>query len=204
MPEPANKPTQNRLINIAIFASGTGSNAQMIIDYFKKSTIAKVKLVVCNKPQANVLKIADAENISSLVIEREKFFSGDSYLPELQNKGVDFIVLAGFLWKIPSSIIYVYPNRIINIHPALLPKFGGKNMYGNFVHEAVIKSGDKETGITIHYVDDKYDNGKIIFQQQCSIDENETAETLANKVHRLEHKNYPQVIKQIIRKEFFS
>lgn len=187
---------------IAIFASGAGSNAQKIIDYFKNSHSIRVKLIVCNNPSAYVLKIAEAEGISSILIEKGNFFSGDAYLPELKKNNIDFIVLAGFLWKIPVAVIEGYPNRIINIHPALLPKYGGKNMYGNKVHEAVINSGDKESGITIHYVDEHYDNGDIIFQEKCSIDKNETPETLAQKIHLLEYENYPPVIEKIIKKEF--
>jgi phosphoribosylglycinamide formyltransferase-1 len=132
-----------------------------------------------------------AENIPSLLIKKDNFLNGDAYLPELQENNIDFIVLAGFLWKIPTVIIQAYPNKIINIHPALLPKYGGKNMYGNKVHEAVINSRDKESGITIHYVDEHYDNGDIIFQAKCSVDENETHETLAQKIHQLEYKKLP-------------
>lgn len=189
---------QSSLLNIAIFASGTGSNAQKIIDYFRISKVVKVQLIVCNNPFAYVLKIAEAENLSVLFIEKNNFLNGDGYLPQLQKSNITFIVLAGFLWKIPISIIKAYPDKIINIHPALLPKYGGKNMYGKKVHEAVLNSGDKESGITIHYVDEEYDNGKIIYQEKCLIDENETAETLADKVHALEHKNYSPIIENIV------
>ncbi|MEO6673889.1 MAG: phosphoribosylglycinamide formyltransferase [Ginsengibacter sp.] len=190
------------LIHIAIFASGTGSNAQNIINYFKASSFIKVNLIVSNNPFAYVLKIADAENIPSLLIKRDAFFNDDGYLSELQKNNITFIVLAGFLWKIPLLIIEAYPNKIINIHPALLPKYGGKNMYGDKVHEAVIASGDKDSGITIHYVDEEYDNGDIIFQKKCAIDENETAETLVKKIHLLEHENYPRIIEEAIKEQF--
>lgn len=185
-------------IHLAIFASGAGSNAQKIINYFNPANkVAKVVLIVCNNAKAGVLKIAEKENIPSIIIERNKFYE-DGLLPELKNYKIDFIVLAGFMWKVPVQLIQAYPNKIINIHPALLPKYGGKNMYGNFVHEAVLKAGEKESGITIHYVDEIYDNGKIIFQAKCKVDENETAESLAKKIHTLEHSHYPMIIEKIL------
>ncbi len=185
---------------IAIFASGTGSNAQKIIDYFSPhSTLqtkvkADIALVVSNKPDARVLDIARKEKIPFLVIEKEKFFRGNAYVDELKEKKIDFIVLAGFLWKIPTALLRAYANRVINLHPALLPKFGGKGMYGKNVHAAVIAAGEKESGITIHDVDEIYDHGKIIFQAKCAISENETPESLANKIHELEHAHFPKVI----------
>lgn len=185
-------------IHLAIFASGAGSNAQKIINYFNPANkVAKVVLIVCNNAKTGVLKIAEKENIPSIIIERNKFYE-DGLLPELKNYNIDFIVLAGFMWKVPAQLIQAYPNKIINIHPALLPKYGGKNMYGNFVHEAVLKAGEKESGITIHYVDEIYDNGKIIFQAKCKVDENETAESLAKKIHALEHSHYPMIIEKIL------
>lgn len=186
--------------HIAIFASGAGSNAQKIIDHFRNHVSIKPGLIVCNKPGAGVLGIAKRENIPFLLIEKEKFFRGDGYVPELKEKNIDFIVLAGFLWKIPSALIKAYSGRIINIHPALLPKYGGKGMYGHFVHEAVIASGDKESGITVHYVDEIYDHGKIIFQDKCEVVPTDTAETLAQKIHELEHKNFPAVIEKLLMK----
>ncbi len=196
---------------IAIFASGKGSNAQRIIDHFNSSikmgigslnkntekNRAKVVLIVCNNPNAGVLKIAEKESIPALIIDRKKFYE-DGYLDELKNYKIDLIVLAGFMWKVPNEIIRVYPNKIINIHPALLPKYGGKNMYGNFVHEAVLKAGEEESGITIHYVDEIYDHGKIIFQSKCQVDKTDTPETLAEKVHMLEHKYYSSIIENIL------
>jgi phosphoribosylglycinamide formyltransferase-1 len=184
------------LLRMAVFASGTGTNTKKIIEYFKGHHKINVALIVCNKPEAGVLKIAEAENIPSLIIEKEKFFRGNAYVDELNEIKIDFIVLAGFLWKIPSLLIREYPNKIINIHPALLPKYGGKGMYSSHVHEAVIAAREKESGITIHYVDDLYDHGKIIFQATCAIEENETAETLAQKIHLLEHENFSRVIEQ--------
>ncbi len=184
---------------IAVFASGAGSNAQKIIDYFNINNTAKIELVVCNKEGAGVLDIAKKYTIDTLLIEKDKFFNTDLYIRELQKRGIRFIVLAGFLWKVPSSLINAYPNRIVNIHPALLPKYGGKGMYGNRVHEAVIAAGDKESGITIHYVDELYDHGNIIFQASCKIDEKDTPGSLAQKIHLLEHQHYSTVIDNILK-----
>lgn len=185
-------------INIAIFASGTGSNAQKIIDHFKiNNDKAIVALIVTNNPDAGVLKIAEKENITSLVIEK-KIFYDNGYLKEVKKHRIDFIVLAGFLLKIPSTLIQSYPNKIINIHPALLPKYGGKGMYGVRVHESIINSKEKESGITIHYVDEIYDHGQIIFQAICNVDENDSVATLAKKIHALEHEHYPKIIESIL------
>ena len=184
---------------MAVFASGTGTNAQKIIDHFSLAgKKVQVGLIVCNNPGAGVLQIAAKENIPTLIIEKERFFRGDAYLPELRAHQTDFIVLAGFLWKIPQALINAYPRRIINIHPALLPRYGGKGMYGSFVHEAVLSAGDPETGITIHYVDEHYDHGDIIFQATCAIDKGDNAETLSKKIHALEHRHYPEVIEKVI------
>ena len=192
--------TKHPAVKMAIFASGAGSNAQKIIDHFAGSNQVKIALIVCNNPSAGVFSIAEKENIPSLLIGKERFFSGDQYLSELQQHQIDFIVLAGFLWKVPDQLISAYPKKIVNIHPALLPKYGGKGMYGHFVHEAVIASGDKESGITIHYVDELFDHGEIIFQEKCMVEENDTAETLAQKIHVLEHAHYSTVIDKIITK----
>jgi formyltetrahydrofolate-dependent phosphoribosylglycinamide formyltransferase len=186
--------------NIVIFASGAGSNAQQIINHFKNTRLAKIVLIVCNKAGAGVTAIAQKENIPLLMIEKERFFRGDAYLPEISNHKADLLVLAGFLWKIPQSLIDAFPKRIINIHPALLPKFGGRGMYGQYVHEAVLSAGEMESGITIHYVDEHYDNGDIIFQTGCPLIEGDTAETLAHRIHQLEHLHYPRVIEEVARK----
>ena len=170
------------MINIAVFASGSGTNAQQLIHYFKQHSGTTIALVVSNKAEAGVLKIAEKENIPSLIIEKDHFFKGDAYTGELKARKIDFIVLAGFLWKVPSALIQAYTNKIINIHPALLPKFGGKGMYGRHVHEAVIAAGEKESGITIHYVDEFYDHGNIIVQASCIVTENETPASLAEKI----------------------
>jgi len=190
----------NGPVNIAIFASGAGSNAQKIIDHFSSSQTVKIALIVCNNPSAGVLSIAADHNIPALLIEKERFFHGDGYIPELQKQHVDFIVLAGFLWKVPSALIAAYPKKIVNIHPALLPKYGGKGMYGTKVHEAVIAAGEKESGISIHYVDEQYDHGEIIFQAGCPVDENDTPGSLAQKIHTLEHAHYPGVIGSLLQK----
>lgn len=185
------------MIRIAIFASGAGTNAAKIIEYFKSRPNFSIALVVCNKPGAGVLNIAAKENIPTLLINKERFFEGDGYLPELSSADIAFIVLAGFLWKIPSKLISAYPGAIVNIHPALLPKYGGKGMYGLHVHSAVIEAGERESGITIHFVDEHYDNGDIIFQEKCPIENGETAESLAQKIHALEHKYFPEVIESV-------
>lgn len=184
---------------IAVFASGAGSNAQKIIDWAKTKTSAyTVSLIVCNKPGAGVLKIADKENIPTLLIEKENFFRGNAYADDLKEVGIDFIVLAGFLWKVPSALIQAYPDKIINIHPALLPNYGGKGMYGHHVHQAVIDNNEKQSGITIHYVDEKYDHGQIIFQATCPVYVTDTADTLAKRIHQLEHEHYPSVLAQLM------
>ena len=190
--------------NIAIFASGAGTNAKKIMDYFSNSNIIKVALIVCNKPNAGVLDLAAAHNISSILIDKEKFFRGDHYIGELKKEGIDFIVLAGFLWKLPSELIKAYPNKIINIHPALLPKYGGKGMYGHFVHEAVIKAQEKESGITIHFVDELYDHGNHILQVTCPVLPNDTPQMLAQRIHQLEYEYYSKVIEQLILKQHSS
>jgi formyltetrahydrofolate-dependent phosphoribosylglycinamide formyltransferase len=185
-------------IRVAIFASGTGTNAQRIIDHFNLSSRVDIALIVCNKPGAGVLAIAEKENIPTLLISKDRFFNGDAYLPDLQKKKIGFIVLAGFLWKLPEPIIKAYPKKIVNIHPALLPKYGGSGMYGHYVHDAVITNKEKESGISIHYVDEQYDHGDVIFQDKCAVDENDDAASLAKKIHELEHANYPAVIEKII------
>jgi formyltetrahydrofolate-dependent phosphoribosylglycinamide formyltransferase len=198
-PEPILSTLDSRLITrIAIFASGAGSNAQKIIDHFRNHLSIKIALIVCNKPGAGVLNIAKKENIPTIIIEKEKFFRADAYINELQEKQIDFIVLAGFLWKLPSLLIKAYPGKIINIHPALLPLYGGKNMYGPRVHEAVIANNEKESGISIHYVDELYDHGQVIFQTKCPVLENDTPESLAQRIHALEHEYYPKLIEKVV------
>lgn len=183
---------------IAIFASGEGTNAGRIIDYFRHHATIKICLIVCNKPGAGVLKIAEKEQIPCIIIDKEKFFRGNAYVDELREKHIDFLVLAGFLWKIPSPLVKAYRGRIINIHPALLPKYGGKGMYGRNVHEAVIAAEEKKTGITIHYVDELYDHGQVVFQATCEVDAKDTPETLAQKVRQLEHEHFPRIIEEVV------
>jgi len=185
-------------IRIAIFASGAGSNAQKIIDHFRSGEIATVALILASKAGAGILDIASKENIPALILEKDRFFRGDGYVEELKKRDIGFIVLAGFLWKIPVNLIRAYPGRMVNIHPALLPKYGGKGMYGAHVHEAVIAAGEKESGISIHYVDELYDHGEIIFQARCAVTESDTASSLAEKIHQLEHAHFPKVIESLL------
>lgn len=183
---------------IAIFASGAGSNARKIIEHFSQHPKIRVELIVSNKSQAGVLKIAEEYSIPTLLIEKEQFFRGNAYVDELKKQQIDFIVLAGFLWKIPVALIRAYPQKIINIHPALLPNFGGKGMYGRFVHEAVLERKEKESGISIHIVDEVYDHGEVIFQARCKVSEDDTSETLAQRIHELEHKHFATEIEKLL------
>ena len=204
-------------IHVAIFASGAGSNAKKIIEYFEnKTTPIKISLIVCNVPGAGVLEIAKSKGIPTLLINKAEF-STTGYVESLHNADIHFIVLAGFLWKVPEILVNAYQpgmkidssmvngktntaRGIINIHPALLPKYGGKGMYGTKVHEAVIAAGEKESGITIHWVDAHYDEGDIIFQKKCAIDETDTPSTVAQKIHVLEHAHFAPTIEQILLK----
>ena len=198
LPRIKSRVKRSRTIRLAIFASGVGSNAQKIIDHFRYSSVAKVVVIVCNKPGAGVLKIAEQEHIPVIQIEKEKFFRGNGYVDELKEYQADLIILCGFLWKIPVSLLKAWPGKIINIHPALLPKYGGKGMYGQFVHEAVLANKDKESGISIHYVDEIYDHGAIIFQVTCPVLESDTPQSLAQRIHKLEHTYYPETIEKVI------
>ncbi|HEV9037965.1 MAG TPA: phosphoribosylglycinamide formyltransferase [Puia sp.] len=183
---------------LAIFASGTGSNAARIIDYFRHHREIKVGLIVCNKPGAGVLNVAEREGLPVLLIEKERFFRGDGYVEDLRRREIGLIVLAGFLWKIPLTLVRAYPGKIVNIHPALLPKYGGKGMYGRFVHEAVLAASEKETGITIHYVDELYDHGAPIFQAKIVVEPGDTPDTLAKKIHLLEYEHFPRIIEEVL------
>lgn len=183
---------------LAIFASGAGTNAARIIAHFGGHAQVQVALIACNKPQAGVLAIAAAHGIDTLLLERETFFLKDGYRGLLQEKKIDWIVLAGFLWKIPPSLLTSFKGRIVNIHPSLLPLFGGKGMYGNKVHEAVVAAGATESGITIHHVDEEYDHGATVFQARCPVLRDDTADTLATRIHTLEHEHYPRVIEELI------
>lgn len=185
--------------NLAIFSSGTGSNAARIIRYFHGHPSISVQLIVCNNAEAGVVNIAAEAGIPVLLIEKEQFFRGSAYIPELKARNIGFIVLAGFLWKIPSQLVVAYRHRIVNIHPALLPAFGGKGMYGSHVHEAVIAAGEKESGITIHYVDELYDHGQPIFQAKVAVEPDDTPATLAKKIQFLEHNHFPRVIEEVVK-----
>ncbi|CCZ80894.1 phosphoribosylglycinamide formyltransferase [Odoribacter laneus] len=183
---------------IAIFASGSGSNAENIIQYFLSKPEISVDSVFCNVAEAYVLKRAEKYNIPTFLFNREDLKNQEKVLQILQERQIDFIVLAGFLWLMPSFIVSAFPNRIINIHPALLPHHGGKGMYGMKVHEAVIAAGEKESGITIHYINNQYDKGDPIFQARCPVEAGETPESLAKKVHALEYAHFPRVIEEIL------
>jgi folate-dependent phosphoribosylglycinamide formyltransferase PurN len=202
-------------IHVAIFASGAGSNAKKIIEYFEnKNTTIKISLIVCNVPGAGVLEIAKSKGIPTLLINKTEFAT-TGYVESLHNADIHFIVLAGFLWKVPEVLVNAYQpgmkidatvvngktntaRGIINIHPALLPKYGGKGMYGARVHEAVVAAGEKETGITIHWVDAHYDEGDIIFQASCPVDPSDTPTTVADKIHVLEHQHFAPTIERIL------
>jgi phosphoribosylglycinamide formyltransferase 1 len=186
------------MIQLAVFASGAGSNAQRIIEHFNGHTQVSIALVVCNKPGAGVIAVAEQAGIPVLMIEKEQFTRGDAYTAALRARDIDFIVLAGFLWKIPPALVSAFAGKIVNIHPALLPKYGGKGMYGHFVHEAVIASGDTSSGISIHFVDELYDHGNIIFQASCPVEPGDTPATLAQKIHLLEHAHYPAIIEKTL------
>jgi phosphoribosylglycinamide formyltransferase-1 len=184
--------------NIAIFASGDGSNTQNIIDYFKASKNIKVALVGSNKSTANVLNRAKNAEIPTLVINKASFYDTQEVIDLLRSANIDLIVLAGFLWMIPESLVNAFPDKIINIHPSLLPKYGGKGMYGMHVHKAVIDAKEKESGITIHYVNEHYDQGAIISQHICHVTENDSCDTLAEKIHQLEYQNFPKAIEKLL------
>ncbi len=183
---------------ILLFASGAGSNVQNIIQYFEKKNDVKVAAVFTNNPEAKVISIAQKHQIPTLIFNKEQLTAG-FVLDKINRLNPDLIVLAGFLWKMPETIVMAYPNKIINIHPALLPKYGGKGMYGMKVHQTVLDNKEKETGITIHYVNEHYDEGEFIFQQNVNIEECTTPEEIAVKVHQLEHQHFPQIIEKILK-----
>jgi phosphoribosylglycinamide formyltransferase-1 len=183
---------------IAIFASGSGTNAENLIHYFKENKKIEISYIFSNNKNAYVIQRAKNHNIKYYIFSRTEFYHTTTILQILQNNNIDFIILAGFLWLIPDYLIKNYPNRIINIHPALLPKYGGKGMYGMNVHEAILKNNEKETGITIHYVNHEYDKGDIIFQAKCPVNKDDTAETIAKKVHALEYEHFPKIVEKII------
>lgn len=186
------------MVNIAIFASGSGSNAENISNYFKDKDGVSIRLIISNKADAFVHKRAEVLGIKSLTFSKDSFENSDLVLDCLKENKIDFIVLAGFLLKVPQNLIDAYPQRIINIHPALLPKFGGKGMYGDNVHKAVVAARESESGITIHYINENYDEGAIIFQARCDVLPDDTYQDVAEKVHQLEYLHFPPVINSVI------
>jgi phosphoribosylglycinamide formyltransferase-1 len=186
---------------IAVLASGSGTNAENIITYFAARKTAAVSLVMTNREDAFVIERAKKYNIPVFVFTSKQLRESDIVLEKLIENKIDYIVLAGFLLKIPENILRSYPDKIINIHPALLPKYGGKGMYGDFVHEKVIQEKEKESGISIHFVNEKYDEGEIIFQAKCKVDDSDTPRTLAKKIHELEYRYFPEIIEQVIAKD---
>jgi phosphoribosylglycinamide formyltransferase 1 len=183
---------------IAIFASGSGTNMRNMAAYFENNPTIEVSLVVCNKHGAGVIQYARQYNIPVLLIDREALYASNELVELLKILHIKLIVLAGFMWLIPQNMIAAFPDRIINIHPALLPDFGGKGMYGMKVHEAVIAAGKAFSGITIHYVNEKYDDGAIVLQQKVAVEKSDTPDTLASKIHALEYKHYPEVIDRLL------
>lgn len=186
-------------VNIAIFASGSGTNAENIISYFSGDPSVQVKLVLTNREDAYVLKRAQKLEVPGIIFSASELREGSKVDEILADNKIDYIILAGFLLKVPDSIVSKFRGRIINVHPALLPKFGGKGMYGHKVHQAVIDSLEKESGITIHLVDEVYDNGETLFQAKCKLEPDESAETLAAKIHQLEKEHFPKVIDEYIK-----
>ena len=186
---------------MVIFASGSGSNAENIITFFQNRDDASVVLVLTNNPHAKVLDRCKKLNVSALSFNKIAFTETDVVLNILKDVQPDLIILAGFLWKFPENILREFPNKVINIHPALLPKYGGKGMYGMYVHEAVVSNKETETGITIHYVNEHYDEGAIIFQAKCIVNENDTVEDVADKIHYLEMIHFPNVIADLLKSQ---
>ena len=186
--------------HIAIFASGSGSNAQKIMEYFKKHQDAEVTLILTNNPEAYVLQRADNFEIPSHVFDRNEFYNTDTIVNLLKNLQTDIIILAGFLWLIPKNLLKAFPNKIINLHPALLPKFGGKGMYGDNVHFSIMEAGETESGITIHFVNENFDEGEIIHQSRFHIDKTDDLEMIKFKGQQLEHLHYPKVIESLLKK----
>jgi phosphoribosylglycinamide formyltransferase-1 len=185
---------------IAIFASGSGSNAQKIMEHFKRSAVAEVALILTNNPEAYVLQRADNFEIPSHVFDRQEFYHTDDVIRLLKNLQVDLIVLAGFLWLIPQSLLQAFPNKIINIHPSLLPKYGGKGMYGDRVHNAILAAREDESGITIHFVNEEFDEGEVIHQSRFKIEADDDLEMVKFKGQQLEHAHFAKVIESLLKK----
>ncbi len=185
--------------NIAIFASGSGTNAENLIRFFRTSQFGQVRVVFSNRSNAGVIDRAQSLEVESLVFTREQFYNSLKVLDLLIERDIDYIVLAGFLWLVPAYLLLPFENKIVNIHPAMLPKYGGKGMYGSRVHEAVIEARESESGITIHYVNAKYDEGDIIFQAKCNVDSDESPDSLAAKIHELEYEYFPTVVENLLK-----
>lgn len=183
---------------IAIFASGSGSNAEKIAEYLTNIPDVETTLILSNNPKAGVIDRARRLHIPVLLFDRTTFYESNQVTRLLQAQKIDLIVLAGFMWLMPSELVQAFPDRIVNIHPALLPKFGGKGMYGHFVHEAVVAAGETESGITIHYVNERYDEGQVIFQASCPVAPTDSPEDVARNVQKLEHEHYPRVVAELV------
>ncbi|NOU61655.1 phosphoribosylglycinamide formyltransferase [Marinifilum caeruleilacunae] len=183
---------------IAVFASGSGTNAENIALYFKEKTDVEIVCFLTNNSDAYVIKRAEKLQIPSFIFSKKDFKESNIVIDYLKEMKVDFVVLAGFLWLLPENLIQMFPNRIVNIHPALLPKYGGKGMYGMNVHKAVVANQEKESGITIHMVSEKYDEGEIVFQAKCALESSDTPEDVAQKIHKLEYEHFPKVIEQLL------
>lgn len=186
------------MYKIALFASGSGTNVENIAQYFKNHKNIEVSLVLSNKKNAFVLERAKKLGIPTLVFNREQFYGSNYVVKSLIDYDIDLVVLAGFLWLIPISLIDAFPRKILNIHPALLPKYGGKGMYGDKVHQAVVENNEDESGITIHFVNDKYDEGEVLFQAKCPVSKTDTPQLVAQKVHALEYEHFPKVIEKYL------
>ena len=184
--------------NIAILASGAGTNAENIYQYFQTNKNVSIKLILTNNHNAGIIRRAKRLNIETIIFSKDQFYKSNDVISILTDNKIDLIVLAGFLWLIPNSIIQAFPNKIINIHPALLPKYGGKGMYGMHVHKAIIENNETESGISIHLVNEKYDEGKILYQAKCKITPSDSPESLAEKIHSLEYKYFPEIINNFI------
>ncbi|GAB6279871.1 MAG: phosphoribosylglycinamide formyltransferase [Lentimicrobium sp.] len=185
-------------VHLAVFASGSGTNAENIIKYFSDHRFIRVVRVYCNNPQAYVIQRVKPYGVPVTLFDKEEFVENGQVYQKLKEEHTDYIILAGFLWKIPDFLIRTFSGRILNIHPALLPKYCGKGMYGERVHQAVIAAGDTESGISIHRVDEMYDHGEIIFQAKCPVLLQDTPETLAARIHQLEYEYYPKIIEKVI------
>lgn len=183
---------------LAVFASGSGSNAEKIAEYFAHHTDIDIALILSNNPQAGVIARARRLHIPVVLFDRKTFYDTPKIIEILQNERIDLVVLAGFMMLVPEAMVRAFPNKIVNIHPALLPKYGGKGMYGHFVHEAVVAAQEPESGISIHFVNERYDEGDIIFQATCPVTPEDTPDDVARKVQVLEHQHYPEVVEKLL------